>query len=781
MLAQLYQKYVIFPLASKGKPLCKWRGYTLEKKIEESRLKNCSFFGFSCGHGGVEVIDVDNHFGDADELFSFIYNNFDITNCPIVKTGGGGYHIYIRSDNPSPQTKFATRELVENDESKHIIRKDKDKENRYILLPNGDETLLLYNLEAKEWRYRSTLVENRSLGGYVICPPTKGYTLENGNLLDIPFFTESQRDSLIHTCRALNEVFDTETVKKGNVANYSDEKKPGDVYIQDAATCFSETTWLLRNEGWQSNDDKHWVRPGKKLKQGISATLGKCGNLFYVFSSNAHPFEDRKHYDPFAVRAFISHGGDFGACAKELAVKYGISHETKENKALPKKKEAIKPATTPKKEKKTFSNDDAEDYIRVGDTYFKKVEVFDKSGNQKSRISKRARQTIIDDHGKYILEDIEKFDEFINTPSHEDYKPKIGLCYNVYNKVVVSPASKSGDWSTIRGFFQHIFEEHEQMGYDYIKILWEEPTQILPILCLVSEEQSTGKSTFGDLLELIFSNNYCNIGQNELNTEFNGSYSTKLACMVDESYINYKVIDKLKYMATAKTIQLRQMHRDHISIDFFCKFILCSNRINDFIIATEKDQRYWVRKINIPKSFDPNFLKNMEDEIPAFLEFIKSREFHKKNTSRMWFSYEDIRTDAFYNVIRASKDIATKDFMLQLLAEMEAIGTDEIQATPKDLKEKFFDRRNDITGTKIKDILQEQMNLKPKPSPSRYVFLDGTATRSGRYYNIHIDELKTQLDVTYDNNVIEDPVSIIKNELDLDFIKENEEGDSLPF
>lgn len=67
--------------------------------------------------------------------------------------------------------------------------------------------------------------------------------------------------------------------------------------------------------------------------------------------------------------------------------------------------------------------------------------------------------------------------------------------------------SRQGDASVIFQFLGHIFGEQIEMGYDYFKILLERPTQILPILCLVSEERGTGKTTFLHFIKSIFGEN----------------------------------------------------------------------------------------------------------------------------------------------------------------------------------------------------------------------------------------------------------------------------------
>jgi hypothetical protein len=85
---------------------------------------------------------------------------------------------------------------------------------------------------------------------------------------------------------------------------------------------------LLRNAGWVRLTDRrgadgneYWRRPGKDSRErGWSATLKECpeGWVFYVFSSNAAPFEPQTGYLPFAVYALLEHGGDFEQAARCL-------------------------------------------------------------------------------------------------------------------------------------------------------------------------------------------------------------------------------------------------------------------------------------------------------------------------------------------------------------------------------------------------------------------------------------------------------------------------------
>lgn len=79
---------------------------------------------------------------------------------------------------------------------------------------------------------------------------------------------------------------------------------------------------MLRQHGWISvgaiGDKTSWKRPNKR-EVGISATSNYANSgLFHVFSTNAFPFEAQRLDAPFAVYAWLEHGGNFQAAARAL-------------------------------------------------------------------------------------------------------------------------------------------------------------------------------------------------------------------------------------------------------------------------------------------------------------------------------------------------------------------------------------------------------------------------------------------------------------------------------
>ena len=208
-LKKLHSNYSIFPAKPNKSPAVRsWTPYRT-KKIVFEQLEGHEFFGLCCGFEQLEVIDVDNHFDDADELFKYIADNFNLDEFPVVKTGGGGYHIYYKCENIQGNTKLAQR----------INAKGRPE----------------------------TLVETRGVGGYVIAPPSKGYEVIQGDLFECPTITIEQRREILGICRSLNEVEKEKAPEQINNSTGSDIS-PGDAYNADL-TNVAETISLLRTHG----------------------------------------------------------------------------------------------------------------------------------------------------------------------------------------------------------------------------------------------------------------------------------------------------------------------------------------------------------------------------------------------------------------------------------------------------------------------------------------------------------------------------------------------------
>lgn len=350
----------------------------------------------------------------------------------------------------------------------------------------------------------------------------------------------------------------------------------------------------------------------------------------------------------------------------------------------------------------------SKNYARVGDDYYENVPVPNKYKDMEVQLHRRAKTTIVDDHGKKFVAHIPKYKAFCNVPDHANYQQVIGGCFNMYSKFEHEP--EEGDCSQTLDFIRHIFEEHYELGLDYLQLLYTRPNQILPILCLVSKENNTGKSTFSKWLKQVFKNNMAIVGNADLANDFNGFWSTKLIICCDEAFIEKKVIvERIKSLSTADRITMNQKGRDQVEIEFFGKFMMLTNNEDNFINATEDDIRYWVRKVKRPTKEIVNLDKQLVSEIPAFLNFLSTRAMSTHQETRMWFNPTLLITEAFRNVVRNSQSTVEKEIRTKIQSMFEDFSENIIMMTIGDIRREFFNNRYEEKY--VKQLLKENMKM----------------------------------------------------------------------
>ncbi|MFW5750290.1 MAG: AAA family ATPase [Planctomycetota bacterium] len=264
-----------------------------------------------CGavSGNLELIDFDC----AGEAFA-AWSELVTAEAPglldrltVETSPSGGWHVVYRSEEPiAGNLKLAQRREdvygpLEVERFGKKLKPRKDKQGR--------------------WHIILTMIETRGEGGLFLCAPTPGYELVQGGFADLPVLTADERDVLLRCARALHEVLPEPVAGQPVSDPYKLDRqlsgnpgalRPGDLFAQQG-----DLPALLECHGWslvRDGENQHWCRPGKT--GSTSATLRD--GVFYVFSSNATPFESEQAYSPFAVYAQLEHGGDFQAAATEL-------------------------------------------------------------------------------------------------------------------------------------------------------------------------------------------------------------------------------------------------------------------------------------------------------------------------------------------------------------------------------------------------------------------------------------------------------------------------------
>ena len=392
---------------------------------------------------------------------------------------------------------------------------------------------------------------------------------------------------------------------------------------------------------------------------------------------------------------------------------------------------------------------DSHFYIRVGTTYYKLIERPQISGDKITSLVKWSRETIVQDHGKKIIYDIPKYDGFCCIPNHLNYQKTVENFYNTYNEIPYQPSVSKVSVDEIPfsiSFLQHIFGNQVDLGLDYLKILLENPTQILPILCLVSKERATGKTTFLKWMKEIFGRNMTYIKGDSFNSQFNSDWASMLLIAIDEVFFDRKEItERLKYLSTTNKDKLENKGKDREEIDFFGKFILCSNNEDNFIQIDENEIRFWVLKINPIKLENTEFLQNLISEIPQFLSFLIHRKFHSQKKSRMWFSPDEIKTKALQKLVFKNGNKLEAKIVELLYEFFESNEVQEISIVPQDILNmlnRMF-RQLNFSRNDVRTILKDKWKLEPQKNGLTYIrydidysgnFCENNAV--GRYFKI---------------------------------------------
>lgn len=281
-----------------------------------------------------------------------------------------------------------------------------------------------------------------------------------------------------------------------------------------------------------------------------------------------------------------------------------------------------------------------------------------------------------------------------------------------------------------------------EIGLDYLQLLYTKPRQILPVLCLVSEERNTGKTTFLNWLTAIFGRN-ATINRNEdFESQFNSGWAGKLIIAVDETFIDRKKIyERIKSLSTGKTMKVEAKGQDSVDAEFFGKVILCSNNEDSFIPVDGSEIRFWVRKVIPYTKEDPHLLANfLIPEIPAFLQLLIDRTISTPHKTRMWFSQDDIQTDALKHIVNRNKSWLEKELIEIIKEYLIDFDLEEIKYTMGDLQSMLAKNGIREPQFKLKELLTQRWNLISKNSSyTKYGYSEtgekmNFTVRSGKHF-----------------------------------------------
>jgi putative DNA primase/helicase len=172
------------------------------------------------------------------------------------------------------------------------------------------------------------LAETRGEGGQVVVAPSRHHATGRpwarllGGPATTPVITREQRDEFHAVLRTLDVQPEPPTPAPASTSSaprtFGDGITPGDDYE-------NRTDWadILVPHGWQlvtqRGRTRYWLRPGKPLGSGFSATTGHADDRdrLYVFTTSTD-FDAEVPYTKLGALAVLEHGGNHSAAAKAL-------------------------------------------------------------------------------------------------------------------------------------------------------------------------------------------------------------------------------------------------------------------------------------------------------------------------------------------------------------------------------------------------------------------------------------------------------------------------------
>jgi hypothetical protein len=317
-------------------------------------------------------------------------------------------------------------------------------------------------------------------------------------------------------------------------------------------------------------------------------------------------------------------------------------------------------------------------------------------------------------------------------------------CYNLMNPMVHEP--KPGSIETTLKFMHHLFRGEGKITFnettgmyeevakegdlftvamDYLTIMFQHPKQMLPVPCLVSPENGTGKSTFLKWLSMVYAGNATILNNDRFKMNFNGHYASKFVIGLDEGFLEVEKKaekEKLKQLVTSDTIFLENKGMDIKEIPYYGKLIICSNDADRLMKIEDGETRWFIVRVYPSEEKDPFMEDKMQKEIPAWIHFLSNRKIFHPKKDRLWFKPEHFETEQFRKIVEVTKnrlEAVIEEFIKDMFLTYKE---SPLRLPPKAILERVNDPKFSKYKIDEKDLryyLQEKKKMFPSDKPQR--------------------------------------------------------------
>jgi len=225
------------------------------------------------------------------------------------------------------------------------------------------------------------------------------------------------------------------------------------------------------------------------------------------------------------------------------------------------------------------------------------------------------------------------------------------------------------DFQNIKKVLKHLFynhngkTEHERWKYyhfimECLHLRYTQPHKRLPSIVLVSPGREAGKSSFKEILKLLFGKNVLTINQADIETKFNAEWIRSYIIAAEEIRLqDKKTMDMLKIVTTDPEARGEAKGANRASFDNFMWWVITSNHDTSALRLDPEEVRYFVWKV--PPIEDEerigDFHSVIPPEIPHFARYVindvKYRYSDNAQSYRLSFPFEDYRTVYFEKMV----------------------------------------------------------------------------------------------------------------------------------
>jgi len=305
------------------------------------------------------------------------------------------------------------------------------------------------------------LFETRGEGGFVVTAPTSGdihpsgepWTLIGGSRTTIPTITWEERNAIHAIFASLDQMPHVEPVEiRQQYKSVNGHVSPGDDFNNKA-------TWeeVLLPHGWQKafqvGKETRWTRPGKTIRDGISASSNHTDkNNLYVFSTST-VFEAGSSYSKFAAYTYLNFGGNFSAAASDL---YAKGYGDRKHGDLVDASFLMNPAP----ENVNYETGEIQEYVLTEDDRLYQYELLN------ARIKRRVRQELDSEEAAKSYESptyVETLAEEILLPD-EDPTWAVDQLIPTGGNVLLTAAYKSGKTTMVNNLVKSLVDGNSFLG-----------------------------------------------------------------------------------------------------------------------------------------------------------------------------------------------------------------------------------------------------------------------------------------------------------------------------